>query len=303
MDNHTPLSQADTLMPESMGEITPEEEALESDADLVAACMDRKSAWSIFRRRHQRLSLRERFWSLGLTAAAVVAAVLTTLWAVRLTQPVAEPIHNYTCSSYDSPVSMNLPDGSYARLAPNSTLQMPSNFGTDTRQLNLIGDAYFNVVHRDDNAPFTISHGEHQVRVFGTKFAVATSDESRFVATLIDGSITYTNQKLGCSRRLLPGQQLRCARGAAEPEIVNLGATVDDYLSSEHAFPEEALASILARMGNIYNVQISCANPEEASRKYRAVFYQGESLDYFLRLTSMLTGLNYKREQNNIEFQ
>ena len=60
-----------------------------------------------------------------------------------------------------------LPDGSKAHLAPESILRV--KYGEDLREVNLAGDAFFEV---KEGMPFTVNTSEGKLEVVGTSFSV-----------------------------------------------------------------------------------------------------------------------------------
>jgi hypothetical protein len=102
-----------------------------------------------------------------------------------------------------------LPDGSQVWLNAETSLTYPLAFGKDSRQVSLVGEAFFEVVkQRVDNkqVPFIVDAGTQQVKVLGTKFNVNNySNEAATATTLVEGSVEVKG-KHGLSR-LVPDQQ------------------------------------------------------------------------------------------------
>jgi len=66
---------------------------------------------------------------------------------------------------------VELPDGSKVYMAPMSTLRV--QYGDDSRELNLLGDAFFEV---EKGTPFTVHTSVGEVAVLGTSFSVEARD-------------------------------------------------------------------------------------------------------------------------------
>lgn len=66
---------------------------------------------------------------------------------------------------------INLPDGTTVFLNENSRLAYPGNYGTNSREIKLEGEAFFEVA-RDENRPFRIQSGNSITQVLGTSFNV-----------------------------------------------------------------------------------------------------------------------------------
>jgi len=63
----------------------------------------------------------------------------------------------------------SLPDGTVVWLNSSSTISYPSYFDKNTRTVELIGEAFFDVTH-DETKPFIIQSGKLKVNVLGTSF-------------------------------------------------------------------------------------------------------------------------------------
>ena len=84
---------------------------------------------------------------------------------------------------------ITLTDGTKVWLNAASSLQYPARFEGDTREVTLIGEAYFEVAH-NASKPFIVRSGEQQTVVRGTKFNVsAYPDDHQMATTLLEGSV------------------------------------------------------------------------------------------------------------------
>lgn len=64
-----------------------------------------------------------------------------------------------------------LPDGSAVELQPGSSIEFPEVFSEGSRQVQLTGEAFFDVT-KDKQRPFIISTGDVTIKVLGTSFNV-----------------------------------------------------------------------------------------------------------------------------------
>lgn len=107
--------------------------------------------------------------------------------------------------------SLTLPDGTLVFLNSESTLSYPSHFDGDTRNVNLQGEAYFEVA-KDPEKKFIVSTShQSQIEVLGTHFNVeAYEKENRVSATLVEGKIGFIYKCDNTSKKVLmtPGQKL-----------------------------------------------------------------------------------------------
>ncbi len=102
-----------------------------------------------------------------------------------------------------------LPDGTSGWLNNGSRLKYPVKFGNDYREVELVGEAYFNI-SRQNNRPFIINTDGLDVKVLGTKLNVNVyPDEKTQAFTLEEGSVELINRN-GAKEitvlRMKPGQ-------------------------------------------------------------------------------------------------
>jgi transmembrane sensor len=106
-------------------------------------------------------------------------------------------------------IEMALSDGTHVWLNAGSSLTYPVAFTGHERNVEITGEAYFEVTH-NAAMPFTVKklHDDTRVQVLGTHFNVnAYDDESSIKVTLLEGSVKVTK---GNNKSLLkPGQQAK----------------------------------------------------------------------------------------------
>jgi transmembrane sensor len=124
----------------------------------------------------------------GIAAAAIVLFVigLTVLYNKSVIDPSQQVLVSTT---YGQHRQVSLPDGSKVWLSPATRVSYPNHFSSTTREITLIGEAFFEVVH-DVKHPFVISSGKLKTVVLGTSFNIraypkATSAE----VTVVSGKV------------------------------------------------------------------------------------------------------------------
>lgn len=100
---------------------------------------------------------------------------------------------------------MMLADGTKVWLNAASKLRFPVNFIGQTREVELTGEAYFEVA-KDSKHPFVVKAAGSEIKVLGTHFNImAYNDEPALTATLLEGAIRLSHGHQ--SSILTPGQQ------------------------------------------------------------------------------------------------
>lgn len=149
---------------------------------------------------------------------------------------------------------VNLPDGSKVWLNSSSSLRFSALFNGDTREVELSGEAYFDV-SKNKSKPFRVITKDQIVEVLGTQFNINSySDEGPIKTTLIEGSvkIIYKDKVV----LLSPGQQFQpkeLVTAVVEADTEEVVAWKDGYF----VFKNEDIKSIMRKLSRWYNVEVS----------------------------------------------
>ncbi|WP_437918142.1 FecR family protein [Sphingobacterium sp. LRF_L2] len=101
-------------------------------------------------------------------------------------------------------MNITLADGTKVRLTAGTKFDYPILFSDSLREVQLQGDAFFEVVH-DATKPFVIKTGDFAVRVLGTSFNVhAFNEDDRMQVALFNGKVEVYNNDI--KQTLSPGQ-------------------------------------------------------------------------------------------------
>ncbi len=110
-------------------------------------------------------------WVNNFLKVAAVLVVLFGLWFVAAKQFITPQNDVLTFKSGNQSIEKILPDGTKILLSKNSEITYPKTFGGDTREINLLGEGFFDV-HHDVAHPFIIHTQGTDVKVLGTSFNV-----------------------------------------------------------------------------------------------------------------------------------
>lgn len=148
-----------------------------------------------------------------------------------------------------------LPDGSKIWLNASSSLHFPTAFVGKNREVELTGEAYFEVT-KNKQKPFHVKASGMQVEVLGTHFDVnAYSDEDDIRTTLLEGSVKI--KRGGVSGLLKPGQQGILEKNDNNIKIKN--ADVNQVMAWKNGlfqFDGDGIKTIMREVSRWYNVDI-----------------------------------------------
>jgi ferric-dicitrate binding protein FerR (iron transport regulator) len=207
-------------------------------------------------------------------------------------------IYSEVSSPFGSRTSFELPDGSKVWLNNGSTLRFPVRFNGKYRELELTGEAYFDIAH-NEKQPLIVKTGGIGVKVLGTKFNVMSyADDQNIEVTLKSGKVAI--QKLfknGGSKNLLvlkPDQQAIFNKKEKSIKYRNINAEkYTSWKDGKLIFINDPIDLIMKRLERWFNVDIILKDKELSNFTYTATFTD-EQLTQVLNLLQVATPINYK---------
>lgn len=225
-----------------------------------------------------------------------------------------------------SRTNLLLPDGTQVWMNAGSHIAYDKNFGINSRELTLTGEAFFDVTH-NASKPFIIHTARMDVKVLGTRFNVRsyTTDKTT-EATLIRGSIEVSIKDRSSEKIILkPNEKLvvadddsvtlhsnRSRSVTSEPTepLVSIqhptykrttGEIVEtSWVDNKLVFQDEEFKTLAKDMERWYGVSIQFNNPQLENLWFTGSF-QNETIQQALdALKISNNSFNYTIHQNNI---
>lgn len=163
-----------------------------------------------------------------------------------------------------------LPDGTrvWLNAASSLTYRTSLNDGRGERKVNLVGEAYFEVI-KNKKMPFIVKTDKQEVIVLGTHFNINSyTDEPDTKTTLLEGavSISAPHGKKG-GTILKPGDQ--AVNNGAEINVKKIDTSMAvAWKNNEFVFRNESLESIMRKVARWYDVEIVYENNEVAKELF-----------------------------------
>ena len=191
-----------------------------------------------------------------------------------------------------------LPDGSVVHLNAGSELKVPVYFGTESREVWLRGEGFFEVVHRE-NLIFTVHTDKADISVLGTEFDVrANTDEKEVVTTLVQGAVGVISGRT--YDRLKPGEQARIA-GKGDIRV----AEVDIYpfiawKNGRMVFENERLEKIMAELQRWYDFELFYADPDVKEMHFTIDILKYEEISKVLNLMERMNKVKFTQKGRTV---
>lgn len=231
----------------------------------------------------------------GVPVAAVLLLLMISIVAYHwyTTRPAEQVQYVTRYNTAGQRSDIYLSDGTRVILNASSKLIYPGRFSKDSREITLIGEAFFDVA-KDAARPFKVTSGALVTTALGTSFNIR-SDSAYVQVALVSGKVEVKNRFSKEAMQLIPG----------EATVLNAGASLqkeqfdkDEVLSWKDDilyFHEADMNEIVRKLENWYGVDIEVEGTESSERHFTGKF-KDESLNNILRLLSYSRNFTYKYE-------
>ena len=190
-----------------------------------------------------------------------------------------------------SRVAFSLPDGTAGMLNSESTLTYSMPF-TDKRDVNLTGEAWFEVAH-DSNHPFEVDAGNLNLTVLGTAFNVsAYPDEKYSEVVLENGKITVNCGLYKEGIVMQPSERFVFENGKGSRSLTDTGK-YSAWTEGKLVFRSDPMSEVARRIERWYNVRVELMDSDLENYSFRATF-EDDPLEEVLKFLSMTSPIRYE---------
>ena len=279
-------------------------------------------------------AVKKPFYKSWITYAAAAVFIVAAIFLYPFiadtgkTNEAASPIRpfNEITINPGSRTKVQLPDGSQVWVNSGSHLTYEGNFKGNTREVQLDGEAYFDVA-KDASRPFIVHTSGIDIKVLGTAFNVkAYKTEPTIEATLIHGSIEVINKSDPGSAKIMlkPHEKLvynkyvikdikdqkadikpvansfsiiikPLRKNIADNDIVETA-----WVYNKLIFEDERFADLALKMERWYNVKISIEYEKLKNYKISGSFVN-ETAEEALKALQLLVPFSYSIKNNIVK--
>lgn len=203
-------------------------------------------------------------------------------------------------------MKITLPDSTSVWLNNETKFRYASNFTATNRQVELSGEAYFDV-HHDAAHPFTVKMGKKQIKVYGTRFSVNAYPDDNFIETaLISGSVVFENDSEinGKTEFIIePGNSLRYNKSDNTLTNQTIQSSFYEYWDKGmYSFKDEKFEALAVKLKRIFNVEVVFEDEFLKNKTYTGTININDNIFIFMeaiRRTSVQP-IEYKFNNNVI---
>ena len=196
-------------------------------------------------------------------------------------------------------------DGTKIILNANSKLRYPHHFSKSSREVYLIGEAYFEVAH-DTTRPFVVKSGKVSTTVLGTKFNICAFPEDKNIkVSLVEGKVLVSGNikdEKSHSFYLSPKQQFVFNKINNTREIKGFNILEEvGWKDNKYVFKNTPIKKVFKNLSRSFGVKFALNN-DSNNKRITANFYNA-SFWTIVKTIKSVTKLNYSvvYEDKNIK--
>ncbi len=176
---------------------------------------------------------------------------------------------------------VELSDGTKIWINSDSKLKYPVEFVGETRNIELIGEAYFEVTHNSEK-PFIVTSGSQRVEVLGTSFNISSYERDNCImTTLVEGRVKVENSlQEHHNTHLRPNQQSILDKKTGSIKSQNV--KVDEYVAWQSGwfrFNDKPISQIMVILARWYDLEVQFESENISNKHFSGGFKRYDSFD------------------------
>lgn len=197
-------------------------------------------------------------------------------------------------------VQLVLEDGTKVWLNSKSSFTYPTSFGSQTREVQLDGEGFFEVA-RNEKKPFIVKTKKYDIKVLGTTFNVYAynNEESLFETSLLSGSVdvmAFDNHNKNIL--LKPQEKVVDINGVLQR------GTIDNpdrfrWKDGLICLDDEPFESLMRKFSAYYDIKIVIENQQTIDYRCTGKFRQSDGVEYALKVIQKDLNFNYQRDDES----
>ena len=236
-------------------------------------------------------------WLNNFLKIAAVLVVLFGLWFVAARQFTTPQNDVLTFKSGSKSIEKILPDGTKILLSKNSQITYPKTFEGNTREINLLGEGFFDV-HHDAAHPFIIHTQGTVVKVLGTSFNIRAYNAQVQVHVKI-GKVQFSknNAKVVLTKGQ-KGETLANVDAIIKSEVIEVETVIKEKLSS-FVFNKMSLSKVAESLSKRFNKDIKFSRDKIKNCELTATF-ENEKLENIIAVIAETFNLKVDNQADMI---
>ena len=238
-------------------------------------------------------------------AVLFIPLLLTTSW-LFYKQFHQESRDRFAIQEITSPPGIRsqvvLPDGSTVWLNAESTLKFSVPFPKDIRNVDLVGEAFFEVT-KNQKKPFVVHSGNVEVKVLGTRFDCKAFEKDKSIEVILEEGKVSLNSNVASGQDesiLKPGDRAVIEKATGESQIVN--ENIGKYIAwhtGKLVFDNTSMADVASMLERWYGVEVVVQDKNIMNYRFTTTF-DNESIFHVIELLSLSSPIQMNYVQASI---
>lgn len=200
-------------------------------------------------------------------------------------------------------LKVTLPDSTVVFLNAASRLRYPEKFDGKTREVTLLGEAFFEVKH-DSERPFLVHADKLNIHVLGTSFNIRSyQNDSDIAVTVATGKVgvTIPSSKERKASFLLPNTQLTYQKTSEKLAITKVDSKESRaWETGSFIFNYETFENITKRLSRWYKVSFVFQNDKLPSKRFKLKLHNENLKTVMESLSTAGNGFQYSIKGNQV---
>ncbi|WP_289055916.1 FecR family protein [Carboxylicivirga marina] len=230
-------------------------------------------------------------------AAIIIMSLMVggTLTIISQHSFKSEIAYNEVIVPFGESAEVVLPDKTHVWLSAGSHLVYPSTFDKKSRDIQLTGEALFEVEH-NPNKPFHVATPNLIVEVLGTTFNVEAFDGAKYVnVTLVEGNVNIQSKERRVLTNLNPNQRASYNISTKSLDVKKMETNYYSlWKKCIYSMDDETLADIALRLERLYNVKIIFDNEEIREIKFSGSILKNKPIEQIMDVFKYTIGIDYQ---------
>nr|WP_068891131.1 FecR family protein [Pedobacter panaciterrae] len=194
---------------------------------------------------------------------------------------------------------VKLSDGTTVWMNAASSLRFPFQFGKQTREVYLIGEAYFEVA-KNKEQEFIVHTSYADIHVHGTSFNVNAYTAQNFTAALVEGSVSAKkdNQVI----KLKPGEEAVIGKDNLEIKTFD-SQEVLSWRNGTYSFHNQPLSQISQVLSRWFDVKIAWQTPAVSEQTFTGEIDKNLPLDVVISNLKLTSGMQAELKNGVLTFK
>ncbi|MFN3554606.1 MAG: FecR family protein [Bacteroidales bacterium] len=229
-------------------------------------------------------------WAAGWLLLVALATWIYMNWLDRQTHGEL-----YSIQTYDDNVTLvhTLEDGTVIYLGNSTLVSYPPVFEPGSRQVNLEGEAFFDVAHNPQQ-PFVIQTQQARIEVLGTSFNLKTTAQGALELFVETGRVKVSAREGMRKSMIAEAGELLILHENSFSKSPFQGQYNTTWRRNHMHFKDEKLAVILHVLNLNHNTSFILDNPDLEQRRLTVTFFN-HSPDTMAQLIALSLDIRYEK--------